>query len=652
MSLNSSNGDFSWKGFVAATHAGSPRLVNLLWELIDNSLEIMRLNETGGGISIYFYTKNNIIQKIIVTDKSIGNIGIKDLNKLFKPYTHNGDKDGWSCYGIGGTEALISLGDTIKISTKCINDSIKFDILEVDVNETEYEDNLTRKILNDESGNTEFPQYHTGTIIEISSINKKYKKFSLNDFNNLIKNIPYVETPENVDIKLNLIDYSNSQNNKEFTIKDHNVITECKKNTIRKCIFRVYDKPGENLECYQELCNEKGKLELRDYFYNKDGTKPKTNSFNDNYKVKKINTSLLDKEKNENNFNSFEVTFGTHDTERFGENRNDMGFNGHHSVNGGGRSSTNNALILDWGKFSSHRNRYVKFRGLIKHSRHTDEYFNCDQKKNISDDRPFEKTINYNILNAAEKYLKDMRKMGYYNTEKKKTTTLVKESKVNLLTQTQLKNTEIAESNNPEAEEKLNTQTQPEESSEEDEVEEKLNTQTQPEESSEEDEVEEKLNTQTQPEESSEEVEVEEKLNTRTLPEELKTINKNYLTNRKVYLTTGGDKNGTEIFTYSNGKEYIKIIFGITTQPMKKRMSGGTYCKRVAPYNISLPVSKEAHDKTTTGHCKIEDELFLEISKISGVRFCEGSKEEFEISPESLPLVVGKFIEVYQKYNE
>ena len=41
MSLNSSNGDFSWKGFVAATHAGSPRLVNLLWELIDNSLEII-----------------------------------------------------------------------------------------------------------------------------------------------------------------------------------------------------------------------------------------------------------------------------------------------------------------------------------------------------------------------------------------------------------------------------------------------------------------------------------------------------------------------------------------------------------------------------------------------------------------------------------
>ena len=34
--------DFGWGGFIKATRVGSPPILNLLWELIDNSLEAKR----------------------------------------------------------------------------------------------------------------------------------------------------------------------------------------------------------------------------------------------------------------------------------------------------------------------------------------------------------------------------------------------------------------------------------------------------------------------------------------------------------------------------------------------------------------------------------------------------------------------------------
>ena len=401
--------DFSWKGYVEAKRKDRRPLKQLLLELIDNSLEVIRLSKMGGNITIEFIVKNSIIQKIIITDTSESGTGIKDLTKMFRPYRHVGDESGWSECGIGGTQSLISICNNIKIITKHDSDT-ELKILHIDINDIIMDDKLEKDIFSKK--NNKFINT-SGTEIIIQNLNKNYNKFSDENFDDLNDESLYVKTPDNVNIyfKLSHLLDKNKVNDKVIKYEDFNIKTKCFNNPDKMKIitFKVYENTNESLECYIYDSNTHY---LKTYY---------NDHQNDNFKSPNIIKSIASTNIEMKEVCEFKVTYLTSKT-NYDNNieRSYMGFHGHRKVTGGIRKSTINPLKLQWSTITKHITRYSKFRAVIDYTQSADVTFGSNELKTLSDERLIYYSVRWCILKEADTYIKHMRtRYNEYTTSPK-----------------------------------------------------------------------------------------------------------------------------------------------------------------------------------------------------------------------------------------
>ena len=433
--------DIDVDGYYTAIRSAPRPVQQQITEILSNSLEAIRLSEQknpNNKSKIMFdvhLADNNKLEKIIIEDYSENGTGIKNLKSknILKQYNHKGDKNGFSEYGEGGSEALKQVADTILYET--VNKPGVSESLLVDKDTAIENGNIKQSSIYSDAGSYIPPQGHlSGTKITLTNIYEMYTTSEQgNEF--LDGTIAKKLSESFVRLNLNIEEFKlrvfknheiirsydiTSSSNLQGKLREHRLSLLHHKETGEKMC--LVEKKGKKYT-YEKKPSKRGdshisiELKTRDEVRksvepkSKKGSTKQKKTFEESYDPK------YDIDNYERVIPSQLILSLSTDEER---DHDKMGFTGHRRVAGDNIiKSSGNILNLDFGLFKSHRTRHGQFRGAINYDRNWDKYLNSDKSKTISDDRPFIPSIQCVIKGLTSEYFKDMRKEhGDYNPEK------------------------------------------------------------------------------------------------------------------------------------------------------------------------------------------------------------------------------------------
>ena len=414
---------------MSAIRKAPKALWKYLFEIILNSLEIIRksnnVNESSIIVKLYF--TNKIIDSIVCIDKANGDTGISinQLQTMFVQYHHEGDDEGFSEYGQGGTESMLMLADKINVNTQT---NQTHNILELDLN-TAKKLNHIANACNINSDNEEIKNIYknlwklkeTGTIITLENICDQYKNIEFYDDSfNICKDIQdhLIELDNNIKVKITFEIYNNKKLEQHREIEPVNLIKKNKFTQIRY-LYIFQDKKNKNNKRTVFKNDDNNYVSYYDYV-NKD----KNKNIVKNAKTNKID---IDREKWELQ-TSIKLKFNTTDNEDFCKS----GFNFLRKSKGGVIKTNNDSLNLKWRSLSSHRTRHNNFEAEVIYDKTGDDFLKSDKSKEVSNDRvdSIQKDLLHNILTLSAKYIQEMKNSYEKYTGTKKTSVVVEEKPV------------------------------------------------------------------------------------------------------------------------------------------------------------------------------------------------------------------------------
>jgi hypothetical protein len=433
--------DIDVDGYYTAIRSAPRPVQQQITEILSNSLEAIRLSEQkspNNKSKIMFdlhLDDNDKPEKIVVEDYSENGTGIKNLKSknILKQYNHKGDKNGFSEYGEGGSEALKQVADTILYET--VNKPGVSESLLVDKDTAIENGNIKQSSIYSDAGSYIPPQgYSSGTKITLTNLYEMYTT-SEQGIEFLDGTIAKKLSESIVRLKLNieefqlrvfkkheikcLYDITSSSNLKAKLREHHLSLLQHKETREKMCLvekkgkkYTYEKKPSKRGDSYISI-----ELKTRDEVRksvepkSKKGSTKQKKTFEESYNPK------YDIDNYESVIPSQLILSLSTDEEH---DHDKMGFAGHRRVAGDNIiKSSGNILNLDFGKFKSHRTRYGQFRGAMNYDRNWDKYLNSDKSKTISDDRPFIPSIQCVIKGLTADYFRDMKKEhGDYNAEK------------------------------------------------------------------------------------------------------------------------------------------------------------------------------------------------------------------------------------------
>jgi hypothetical protein len=421
------------KGFIIAERHASPHIVKIVSEILQNSMEANRLARLAGAeetvIKVQFYFQSSIFSSLVVSDFASHSSGIINIEskQIFSLYNHVGENDGFSEFGIGGKQSCMQLGNRIEYKTKSnsTHGALLWNINEILTgNKKNHFDSITSV---SSSLDIKFP-FSTGTKLSIEDLCSKFKSQSVSSYlmsmgNNessfredICKSFVSIENNEKIIFEFvkdgnHLHDLDivlEAKTNIKDHIEEHQLVV-CRKNEL-------YTTYVEHEDSYYELYDDIKRL-------THDHTKPKRDKFKKNLFELKNKKQL-----NENDvvgratlcLSTETETLLKDDKIAMNKHHATMGFDTHRRVAGGSIVKTNiTPLSLQWNKFSSHRTRFTRFRGAIVYDKRLDSIVQTDKCKTVSDDRAFEPSFRYTILQLTNDYFTRMKKKGFYDTETK-----------------------------------------------------------------------------------------------------------------------------------------------------------------------------------------------------------------------------------------
>jgi hypothetical protein len=436
--MSSSPKEISIKGFITAERHASPHIVKIISEILQNSMEANRLarkqraEKTQIIVKLHFDT-NAIFNSLSIIDSATHSSGITNIEtkQILSLYNHIGSNDGFSEFGIGGKQSCMQLGNRILYETKT-NESGGTLIWDINtILNGEKENHFDSISFNSDVLNVKLP-FTTGTKVTITDLVPKFKSHSTSTYlrsreegqnfeEDICKSFVEIEHQENVFFefyKCGKFEESKSfklqtlsnlkdlhEQYKLVVCNDNNVITTYVLHN--NAYYQLYDeqkvhntsmKKNDKFKS-KNIFNESKKQDKKDFENEKQ---------NDiiGYAILHLSTEskVVDKD----------------DKELLKRFHTLMGFDTHRKVAGGSIVKTNiTPLFLQWNKFSSHRTRYNRFRGAIEYDKKLDNIVQTDKCKTVSDDRSFEYSFRYTILQLTDDYFKRIKKEHkLYDTDK------------------------------------------------------------------------------------------------------------------------------------------------------------------------------------------------------------------------------------------
>ena len=409
-------------------------------EIIHNSLEAIRLAEKNNNSKIIstvnlkiYLDSNERPEKFEFEDASTSGTGIKNLEtrNILTQYRHEGEKTGFSEYGEGGSEATKQIADCIifeSVTETGISESLILD------KDNAIKENSFKKSSQYSNEGSYKPRnnFSTGTKLTLTKLSDSYKTKELG-IQSLSSELAARLSNSFIQINLTLLEFKlivckNNEVVKDFDIIPTNNLRE-EKQEHSLCIY----KHNETEELICVVNNNKNNKKVTYEEGRKKTFQTKTDVENSLKKSKakdKKNFDVLYNEKYDlDNYTKITTSYAilhlsTETDERLDDIKK-MGFDGHRRVEGNNKGNnivkTNSEpLELQWSLFRSHRTRYKQFRGAMEYDRKWDIYLGSDKSKTISDDRPFITPIKNVIQGLTKEYFASMKKLGHYDTDKKK----------------------------------------------------------------------------------------------------------------------------------------------------------------------------------------------------------------------------------------
>jgi hypothetical protein len=442
MTTNTSNydNDICVSGYYDGIRAAPKPFHEHAKEIIHNSLEAIRLAEKNNNSKIIssinlkiYLDSNERPEKFEFEDISTSGTGIKNLESknILTQYRHEGEKSGFSEYGEGGSEATKQIADCVIFESVTETGTSESLILYKDCAIKENNFKKSAKYSN-EGIYKPRNNFSTGTKVTLTKLTDSYKTKELGNqclTGELAKRL----SNSFIQINLTLLEFKiivckNNEIVKDFDIIPTNNLRE-EKQEYNLCIY----KHNETEELICVVNNNKNNKKVTYEEGRKKTFQTKTDVENSLKKSKaqvKKNFDVLYNEKYDlDNYTKITTSYAilhlsTETDERLADIKK-MGFDGHRRVEGNNKGNnivkTNSEpLELQWGLFRSHRTRYKQFRGAMEYDRNWDIYLGSDKSKTISDDRPFITPIKNVIQGLTKEYFASMKKLGYYDTDKKK----------------------------------------------------------------------------------------------------------------------------------------------------------------------------------------------------------------------------------------
>jgi hypothetical protein len=462
--------DINISGYIDAERKSSPKLLLPIKEALHNSLEAIRLarlqdNSVKAKIIIMFYIQQDILIKFGVFDKATKFTGIKNLRtkKIYKLYHHDGIKIGFSEYGIGSKLENLRCCNIIEhhtITDTGIYEKTKWDIsrsIEENnlLNVIEYEQDPQHKIL---SKYDNMENNATGTLLLCSEILPRLKNKDTTDYiiNIDKKNSLYNELcnhiinydKDNINIEYKV--FNNNFNEPSIvqdifpnnmianSIKTFEIICCENKKTSERDSF-IIDKPENNDYANFDNFNDYTINSLNNFIINDEDTDKKYISYYNGQETDKLSTIKPKKMYTISQINNkyhisskikficstaekeYEYDEEKDSNKKIIKDSDKMGFYGIREVEGRNMVRTTiDPIYLKWKKLTSHKTRYTQFRGIIHYDRNSDSVLESDKSKSLSDDRPIDPSLRFNILKLADEYISKMKTYhGDYDTENK-----------------------------------------------------------------------------------------------------------------------------------------------------------------------------------------------------------------------------------------
>lgn len=449
--------DIDIAGMINAERKSATKILLPIKEALHNSLEAIRLarlekSSIKGIIKIIFNLKDDYLNEWIVFDNATELTGIKNLNNknIYKLYYHEGDKNGFSEYGIGSKIENLRCCDYIEHHTITssgiyeksewnIQESIKrnslLEVIKYEINPV-YKDLLSYM----DDG------YSTASMVLCKNILPRLKDKITTNY---IKNIDNDNESLFLELCSHLVKYDSENIDILFIVNENNKEI-IKKKICSQTILGNYIKTFVIFCCEDKKTKEQQSFILNDEldnYNNLDNSKDFEFKSLENINLKKnpkfinyYNHNIMDSlkrakgnditydnlNKKYNIISKIKVYCSTADIIKHDDgnikNTDKTGFYGIREVTENNIvCTTMESLTLKWNIFKSHRTRYIQFRGIIHYDTKSDHLLMSDKSKSLSDDRDFDKSLRFNILKLTDCYFTNMRsKYKQYDTEKDK----------------------------------------------------------------------------------------------------------------------------------------------------------------------------------------------------------------------------------------